>query len=291
MRNFIAIAGILYLLSVASIASPALAGEQHVIGIVASISADQITVKATGEKMITVTLAVATRFVLHKTAVPASELQIGDRVVIRGRATAGGNLTADVIEFATTAASVPATPSSAAPTPTLPKVTLKYDRFTDTTSIGIQGSLQSGPTVDGRPFPIVRGIGMNASIACIGDVRSCPADKIAVTFMASTLEWQFGSGSHRVFFLADGNPLGSLEYVWDGRVINLRNNIEVMTVMAPLELFEKAVDAEELEIRIGTVETKLLPSEIAALKKLLDFVQDAPTNQPDNSAAKRHNDT
>ncbi len=89
-------------------ASAALAhgGETHVIGTVATITADSITVKTTANAMVTVGVVTETTFTNSKTKAAAklADLAVGDRVVIHAKEPTEGTLVADTVEFAPAAA-------------------------------------------------------------------------------------------------------------------------------------------------------------------------------------------
>jgi hypothetical protein len=75
-------------------------GEVHVIGTVAKVAQDSITVNATENKIVTVTVARETKFVSAKEKARITDLRVGDRVVIHAKQVAEGNLVADIVEFA-----------------------------------------------------------------------------------------------------------------------------------------------------------------------------------------------
>jgi len=77
-------------------------GEQHVIGTVAQIGADSITVKTTAGKIVTVSVVPATKFTMNngKMAMNFDDLKVGNRVVIHAKEPREGTLVADTVEFA-----------------------------------------------------------------------------------------------------------------------------------------------------------------------------------------------
>lgn len=83
------------------IAAAALAhgGEEHVIGTVAKVSQDSITVKTTANKMVTVAVAPESKFIKSKAAAKATDLNVGDRVVIHAKEITEGKLVANTVEF------------------------------------------------------------------------------------------------------------------------------------------------------------------------------------------------
>jgi hypothetical protein len=85
-----------------AVATLAHGGEEHVIGTVAKIAQDSITVKTT-TKEVTVAVAPDTKFIKAKAAATISDLNVGDRVVIHAKEVTEGNLVADTVEFATAA--------------------------------------------------------------------------------------------------------------------------------------------------------------------------------------------
>jgi hypothetical protein len=76
-------------------------GEEHVIGTVAKIAPDSITVKTTANKMVTVAVATETKFIKDKAAAKVADLVVGTRVVIHATEPTEGHLVADTVEFAT----------------------------------------------------------------------------------------------------------------------------------------------------------------------------------------------
>ena len=81
-----------------AVAALAHGGEEHVIGTVARVSQDSITVDTTS-KMVTVAVAPETKFIRSKAAAKFADLNIGDRVVIHAKEPTEGKLVADTVEF------------------------------------------------------------------------------------------------------------------------------------------------------------------------------------------------
>ena len=78
--------------------------EQHVIGTVASVAKDSITVKTPANALITVAVVPQTTFSKNKSAAKLSDLNVGDRVVIHAKEPTEGKLVADTVEFRAPAA-------------------------------------------------------------------------------------------------------------------------------------------------------------------------------------------
>jgi len=72
--------------------------EQHVIGTVAKISSDSITVKTTANAMVTVSVASATEFTKGTSPAKIADLKVGDRVVIHADKD-GDKLVAHTVQF------------------------------------------------------------------------------------------------------------------------------------------------------------------------------------------------
>lgn len=89
-------------IAMAAVTALAHGGETHVIGTVAKLSADSITVKTTSNEMVTVGVVAATTFTDTKGKVAAklADLAVGDRVVIHAKEPTEGTLVADTVEFA-----------------------------------------------------------------------------------------------------------------------------------------------------------------------------------------------
>jgi hypothetical protein len=85
--------------------------EQHVIGTVASVTKDSISVKTTAGKLVTVAVVPETTFSKNKTAAKLAELNVGDRVVIHAKEPSEGKLVADTVQFSEPSAKP--TPSAA----------------------------------------------------------------------------------------------------------------------------------------------------------------------------------
>jgi ribosomal protein S1 len=77
--------------------------EQHVIGTVASVAKDSITVK-TANALVTVAVVPQTTFSKNKAAAKLADLNVGDRVVIHAKEPTEGKLVADTVQFSTPAA-------------------------------------------------------------------------------------------------------------------------------------------------------------------------------------------
>ena len=77
--------------------------EQHVIGTVASVAKDSITVKTTTNTLVTVAVVPQTTFSKNKSAAKLSDLNVGDRVVIHAKEPTEGKLVADTVQFSTPA--------------------------------------------------------------------------------------------------------------------------------------------------------------------------------------------
>lgn len=78
--------------------------EEHVIGTVASVAKDSITVKTAANTMVTVAVVPQTTFSKNKSAAKLSDLNVGDRVVIHAKEPTEGKLVADTVQFSTPAA-------------------------------------------------------------------------------------------------------------------------------------------------------------------------------------------
>lgn len=78
--------------------------EEHVMGTVASVGTDSITVKTAANGLVTVAVVPQTTFTRNKTAAKLADLKVGDRVVIHAKEPTEGKLVADTVEFATPAA-------------------------------------------------------------------------------------------------------------------------------------------------------------------------------------------
>lgn len=87
-------------------------GEEHVIGTVAKVDQNSITVKTATNKMVTVAVAPETKFTKAKAPSQLSELTVGDRVVIHAKEPTEGKLVADTVEFAAPKAAAPAAPAA-----------------------------------------------------------------------------------------------------------------------------------------------------------------------------------
>jgi hypothetical protein len=85
--------------------------EQHVIGTVASVTKDSITVKTTANTLVTVAVVPQTTFSKNKAAAKLADLNVGDRVVIHAKEPTEGKLVADTVQFST--AAVKTAPSAA----------------------------------------------------------------------------------------------------------------------------------------------------------------------------------
>jgi hypothetical protein len=85
--------------------------EQHVIGTVASVTKDSITVKTTANTVVTVAVVPQTTFSKNKSAAKLSDLNVGDRVVIHAKEPSEGKLVADTVQFS--APAVKPAPSAA----------------------------------------------------------------------------------------------------------------------------------------------------------------------------------
>ena len=81
--------------------------EEHVMGTVASVAQDSITVKTGANALVTVAVVPQTTFSKNKISAKLSDLKVGDRVVIHAKEPTEGKLVADTVEFATPAAKAP----------------------------------------------------------------------------------------------------------------------------------------------------------------------------------------
>jgi hypothetical protein len=77
--------------------------EEHVIGTVASVTTDSITVKTTANALVTVAVVPQTTFSKNKAAAKLVDLKVGDRVVIHAKEPTEGKLVADTVQFSTPA--------------------------------------------------------------------------------------------------------------------------------------------------------------------------------------------
>jgi exosome complex RNA-binding protein Rrp4 len=78
--------------------------EQHVIGTVASVAKDSITVKTAANALVTVAVVPQTTFSKNKSAAKLSDLNVGDRVVVHAKELTEGKLVADTVQFSAPAA-------------------------------------------------------------------------------------------------------------------------------------------------------------------------------------------
>jgi hypothetical protein len=91
-------------ISLITMAAIAHGDEQHVIGTVASVAKDSITVKTAANALVTVAVVPQTTFSKNKSAAKLSDLNVGDRVVIHAKEPTEGKLVADTVEFRAPAA-------------------------------------------------------------------------------------------------------------------------------------------------------------------------------------------
>jgi hypothetical protein len=77
--------------------------EQHVIGTVASVAKDSITVKTAANALVSVAVVPQTTFSKNKSAAKLSDLNVGDRIVIHAKEPSEGKLVADTVQFSTPA--------------------------------------------------------------------------------------------------------------------------------------------------------------------------------------------
>src|SRR5690348_5822665 len=75
--------------------------EEHVIGTVASVTTDSITVKTTANALVTIAVVPQTTFTKNKAAAKLPDLKVGDRVVIHAKEPSEGKLVADTVQFST----------------------------------------------------------------------------------------------------------------------------------------------------------------------------------------------
>jgi len=87
--------------------------EEHVMGTVASVAKDSISVKTAAKGLVTVAVVPQTTFSKNKVSAKLADLKVGDRVVIHAKEPTEGKLVADTVEFATPAAK--AVPGAAKP--------------------------------------------------------------------------------------------------------------------------------------------------------------------------------
>jgi len=87
-------------ISLVAVAALAHGGEEHVIGAVAKVTQNSITVKTTANKMVTVAVAPETKFIKDKAEAKLADLGVGYRVVIHAKEPTEGTLVADTVEFA-----------------------------------------------------------------------------------------------------------------------------------------------------------------------------------------------
>ena len=78
--------------------------EEHVMGSVASVAKESITVKTGANGLVTVAVVPQTTFTKNKTASKLADLNVGDRVVIHAKEPTKGKLVADTVQFSTPAA-------------------------------------------------------------------------------------------------------------------------------------------------------------------------------------------
>jgi len=91
-------------ISLITAAAIAHGGEEHVIGTVASVAKDPITVKTATNALVTVAVVPQTTFSKNKSAAKLSDLNVGDRVVIHAKEATEGKLVADTVQFSAPAA-------------------------------------------------------------------------------------------------------------------------------------------------------------------------------------------
>ena len=87
--------------SLIAVAAFAHGDEEHVIGTVASVTTDSITVKTTANALVTVAVVPQTTFTKNKSSAKLGDLKVGDRVVIHAKEPSEGKLVADTVQFST----------------------------------------------------------------------------------------------------------------------------------------------------------------------------------------------
>lgn len=104
---------VLFCIAVIPAALLAHGDEEHVMGTVASMAKDSITVKTGANGLVTVAVVPQTTFTKNKTAAKLADLNVGDRIVIHAKEPTEGTLVADTVQFSTPAAQ--AAPAAARP--------------------------------------------------------------------------------------------------------------------------------------------------------------------------------
>jgi Domain of unknown function (DUF5666) len=104
-----------FCISLVAAAALAHGGEEHVIGTVANVAPDSITVKTTANKMVKVGVVPATTFTMGKMTMKIDDLKVGDRVVIHAKEPEEGTLVADTVEFSNPKPAPASTGHAAAP--------------------------------------------------------------------------------------------------------------------------------------------------------------------------------
>lgn len=91
-------------ISLISAAALAHGDEEHVMGTVASVAKDSITVMTPAKGLVTVAVVPQTTFTKNKSSAKLPDLNVGDRVVIHAKEPTEGKLVADTVQFSTPAA-------------------------------------------------------------------------------------------------------------------------------------------------------------------------------------------
>ena len=151
------------------------------------------------------------------------------------------------------------------------RVEREYDRFQSSTTFSVNTELPEAKDCDNSAIHTAE---LQVIHACSGDVQSCPAAAVGISFHFLTSRWTFqGDG---ITLLIDGTPVPLTSAKWKGRVISARSLSENFVPLVPIAIFRKMAQAKVIEVQIGSCEFAMNGSTLASFQAISKMINAAP---------------
>lgn len=146
-----------------------------------------------------------------------------------------------------------------------------YDRFQRLTTFSLETDLPEAKACDDSR---ISSAALRTIHVCKGDVQSCQAIYIALTFRFITSEWTFQDA--RITLLVDGARVPLPSAKWDGAVLSAGSLRESIGPIVPATTFRKMANAKLIEVQIGSCEFAMNAGTVASFRAISKKIDAAP---------------
>ena len=160
------------------------------------------------------------------------------------------------------------------------EVEREYDRFQRLTTFSVNAELPQAKACDDSEIDSAE---LTTIHVCKGDVQSCSAEYVAMTFRFITSTWIFQDA--RIILLVYGARVPMPPAKWDGRVLSAGGLRESIGPIVPVALFRKMARAKAIEVQIGSCEFAVSATALASFQAINTKIDAAPKGAMSPKAA------